>query len=301
MSIDRILHRRVVRGRRASRPARLAAVAVLALMCTPLGCTAASGGPVASRAAAAAAQVTIVHGLRGKLVDVYVDGALLLPAFEPDKITDPTAVAAGPHKIELRDAGAAITSTPNATATADLAPGSATTIVAYFGDNDTWTVATYPSVEPAPSIAGRGRLVFRNNSSAGPVDISVDGALVVQHLVAPLEAVDEVGARPAHRVEVRGSSGVVVPADDVEVTAGRTRILYLVGSGSDLTWLTQEALPTASRPSSIATGNSGLAASAPSTAGSLGGGTLLLAGVVAVATLCAAASTRRRSARTGRR
>ncbi len=219
----------------------------------------ASGASAPSRAATTA-KVTIVHGLRGKLVDIYVDGSLFLPAFQPDRITDPTTVPSGAHKIELREAGSAATSTPNATAEATLAAGSATTIVAYFTKDSKWTVATYPGTEPAPSASGAGRVVFRNNSSVGPVDVSVDGSKTVSQLAAPSEVVQELAARPAYKIEATAAGGVVVPAQDVAVTAGRTRVLYLVGNSNDLTWLTQDAVTTATTPGSVGTGNSGLAA-----------------------------------------
>ena len=219
----------------------------------------ASGASASSRAALTA-KVTIVHGLRGKLVDIYVDGSLFLPAFQPDRITDPTTVPSGAHKIELREAGSPATSTPNATAEATLAAGSATTIVAYFTADSKWTVATYPGTEPAPSTSGDGRVVFRNNSSVGPVDVSVDGSKMVSQLAAPSEVAKELAARPSYKVEATAAGGVVVPAQDVAVTAGRTRVLYLVGNSSDLTWLTQDAATNATRPGSVGTGNSGLAA-----------------------------------------
>ncbi|MGH9271385.1 MAG: DUF4397 domain-containing protein, partial [Ilumatobacteraceae bacterium] len=70
--------------------------------------TVAAGG-VASTASAqeAPGTVRVVHGLRGLVADIYVDGALALPTFQPERSTDPLPLAAGDHVVEIRTGGAA--------------------------------------------------------------------------------------------------------------------------------------------------------------------------------------------------
>ena len=43
--------------------------------------------------------VTIVHGFRGLVADVYLDGTLILESFEPERATDPVQLAAGDHEL----------------------------------------------------------------------------------------------------------------------------------------------------------------------------------------------------------
>ena len=69
------------------------------------------------------ADLVIVHGLRGFTADVYVDGKLLINTFQPERSTDPMAVPAGSHLVEIREAGTGADTTPALTATIDLAAG----------------------------------------------------------------------------------------------------------------------------------------------------------------------------------
>ena len=56
--------------------------------------------------------VRVVHGLRGLVADIYLDGNLALPTFQPERATDPLAIPAGDHVVDIRSAGAAATDTP---------------------------------------------------------------------------------------------------------------------------------------------------------------------------------------------
>ena len=64
----------------------------------------------------------VVHGLRGLVADIYLDGTLALPTFQPERATDPLAIPAGDHLVEIRAAGAAATETPLLTQTVTV-PG----------------------------------------------------------------------------------------------------------------------------------------------------------------------------------
>ena len=50
--------------------------------------------------------VTVVHGVPGLTVDVYVNGGLTLPDFAPGTITDPLSLPEGTYDIEIYPAGA---------------------------------------------------------------------------------------------------------------------------------------------------------------------------------------------------
>ena len=67
--------------------------------------------------------VRVVHGLRGLVADIYLDGTLVLPTFQPERSTDPLAIPAGDHLVEIRAAGAAATETPLLTQTVTVPGG----------------------------------------------------------------------------------------------------------------------------------------------------------------------------------
>lgn len=56
--------------------------------------------------------IRVVHGLRGLVADIYLDGTLTLPTFQPERSTEPLPIPAGDHLIEIRSAGAAMTDAP---------------------------------------------------------------------------------------------------------------------------------------------------------------------------------------------
>ena len=68
--------------------------------------------PTASAQDAGTAELVIVHGLRGFTADLYVDGKLLINTFRPERSTDPMAVPAGSHLVEIREAGTGADTTP---------------------------------------------------------------------------------------------------------------------------------------------------------------------------------------------
>ena len=42
----------------------------------------------------------MVHGLRGLVADVYLDGTLVLLMFQPERSTDPLPIPVGPHLVD---------------------------------------------------------------------------------------------------------------------------------------------------------------------------------------------------------
>src|SRR6476646_6009607 len=105
----------------------LVAFAVVGALCVSMIAT----RTVVASAQTATGTVTVVHGLRGVVADVYIDGALALPAFEPERVTDPITVPAGPHHVEIRLAGTPATSPPAVTADVEVVADARQSIVAH--------------------------------------------------------------------------------------------------------------------------------------------------------------------------
>lgn len=232
------------------------------------GLLASPGAASAQDPAPATATVTIVHGLRGELVDVYVDGALTLEGFKPERTTDPLQVPAGDHLVELREGGSDVDDTPFATATLTVVAGTNVSVVAHLGADGEPTVSAFEN-DLGALAPGEARLVARNTAFVPPVSVLLDDAPVVDELASPEEYGVELAGR-TYGVEVRGvpDTGVLVPRNDVVVPEGSSTIMYLVGAQRDdsLIWIGQSIDGLATPPSAVPTGNSGLAS--PTTDGS---------------------------------
>jgi hypothetical protein len=232
-------------------------------------CIVAAGvvGPWVSGAMAAASQqapatVTLVHGVRGLVADVYLDGALALPAFQPERTTDPLSLPAGSHDVAVRNAGDPADATPLVAATVDLPAGSRLSAVVHLGADGNPT-ATLFTEDVAPLPAGAARVIVRQVAAAPPIDVRLDGAPLASGLANPQEASTQV-APGNHTLEANltGNPDPALPPQDVPTAEGRATILYLVGSAGDnsLVWLAQPLDGLQSAPSAVFTGSDGLAA-----------------------------------------
>ncbi len=120
----------------------------------------------------AVGNVTVVHGIPGLDVDVYVNGALAIPGFTPDTITDPIELDAGDYDVAIRAAGADPTSDPVLTASATVNTGDNLALVAHLQEDGTPTISAFANdVSPVPFR--RSRLVVRHLAAAPAVDISL--------------------------------------------------------------------------------------------------------------------------------
>ena len=243
-------------------------------------------------AAAEPASVTVVHGLRGLVADVQVDGKVVLKGFAEERSTDPLPIPAGSHRIVVTSTGDAA-GTPVIDTTISLAPGENWSLVAHLDGKGKPTLTSFRN-DDAPIPAGQGRVVLRNTAAAPSVQIVVDGK-AIGAAVATGGATAVLLPAAAHTVTVMapGGSSTLLGAQTVDVPAGSSTLLYLIGSSRDnsLGWLTQTFISgQTSAPAGVPTGTSGLKDTPPSQ----GSVTLL-----AVLLLVAARSTQVASRRLG--
>jgi hypothetical protein len=222
-------------------------------------------GGAASAQEPAAASVTLVHGVRGLIADVYLDGALALPAFEPERTTDPLSIPAGPHSVDVRTAGAASDAQPLVSANVDLPAGGQFSAVVHLAQDGSPTITLYPD-DLSQVPAGEARVVVRHAAAAPPINVSLDGAAVATGLANSAQAGTDT-APGSHTVAVAlgdGTTPALAP-EDVPLNEGASTVLYLVGSASDnsLVWLAQQRTGVQSAPSSVRSGVDGLAAAKP--------------------------------------
>jgi hypothetical protein len=225
----------------------------------------ASGPGAAAQEAPSApgsATVTLVHGLRGVVADVYVDGNQVLSAFAPERITDPMPLAAGSHQIEVFGVADDPNGPPLVAKTLDLpATGSFSAVLHTGSDGDARLTVYSDDASPVPP--GAARVVVRHAAAAPAIDVKVDGRSVVAGLTNPKEAGTQT-APGSHTLEVRdnGRGTQVIAPQTLPIEEGTSTNLYLVGSADDNTviWLAHKVGGIQSAPAAVQTGTDGLAA-----------------------------------------
>ncbi len=200
--------------------------------------------------------VTVIHGVPGLTVDVYVNDDLTLEAFAPDTVTEPLELPAGDYNIKIFPEGAdPATETPAIEGDTTLPAGANASIVAHLAEDGTPMLSVF--VNDVSEIAsGQARLVVRHTAAAPAVDVLANGSPVFTNLANPNEQMADVPAG-AYSVSVAatGTTDPVIGPVDLTLEAGTAYFVYAVGSLEDenLNVLTQtitglgaaEATPTA--------------------------------------------------------
>lgn len=142
----------------------LASLGLVALPCLAIS-------PARAEPAAAAAHVTVVHGVLGLTVDVYVNGALTLEDFAPRTIAGPLALPAGSYDIVIVAANGDPAS-PAIQDTATLSGGTDVSLVAHLAADGAPTLTAFANdVRPAGLL--QGRIAVRHAAAAPRVDVPV--------------------------------------------------------------------------------------------------------------------------------
>jgi len=181
------------------------------------------------------AQVSVIHGIPGLTVDVFVNGELTLPGFEPGEVAGPLALPAGDYELAIAPAGSPIEDAV-LTGTAAVTDGLNASIVAHLSEMGDPGIAIF--VNDTSSIAaGESRLVVRHTAAAPAVDILLaDGTPLFEGVTNPNEGQLDV---PAGTYDVRiapagaGVEAAVFSVDGVELPEGTARIVYAAGSLAD--------------------------------------------------------------------
>ncbi len=202
---------------------------------------AAKSGVVAgsSTAAGATGLVTVIHGVPGLTVDVYVNGALTLPGFAPSTITKPLALPEGNYRIQITPAGKDTTQTVISGSTF-LPAGANVSIIAHLTEAGAPTLSVY--VNDLKGLAeGKSRLVVRHTAAAPAVDVNLyrgnEGRKVVGKLPGlsnPAEiAADVRPGRYTATLSPAGSSTVVFGPAPLRLRPENAYIVYAIGSLND--------------------------------------------------------------------
>jgi hypothetical protein len=187
-----------------------------------------------AHAAEGDAQLSVLHGVPGLTVDVWVNGDRTLDDFTPGTLAGPLALPAGAYELAITASNAADASAPvigpvtvtlaangNYTAVANLDAGGKPT--ANFFTNDVSQIA-----------AGKGKLTVRHTAAAPAVDVLAGGAAVITNLANPGGQTLSLypGTIPA-AVAATGTTAPVIGPADVTVAEGTHTVVYAWGSLAD--------------------------------------------------------------------
>jgi Domain of unknown function (DUF4397) len=200
------------------------------------GAVAAATLLVASPAhAAGPSKVSVVHGIPGQPVDVYVNGKKTLDNFQPSAVAGPLSLPAGKYDIVIVKPGDPVSS-PIIKVDQAAVPGDANiSLVAHLTADGKPTLT--PFVNDTKTLApGKTRLVVRHTAAAPAVDVRAGGQPVFKNLTNPNEAKADLAAGTVSAdVVLAGTSTVAIPAANLNLAEGTSTIVYAIGSAQDKT------------------------------------------------------------------
>ena len=215
-----------------------------------------------AQAAEGDAQLSVLHGVPGLTVDVWVNGERTLDDFAPSTLAGPLALPAGSYDIAITAADAADASAPViGPVTVDLAAKGNYTAVANLGADGKPTANLFTN-DVSQIAAGKGKLTVRHTAAAPAVDVLAGGSAVISNLSNPKEKTLTLdpGTVPA-AVAATGTTQPVIGPADVSVKEGTHTIVYAWGSLADknLQLAVQTIDGLHSAPGSVPGGRSGAA------------------------------------------
>ena len=236
--------------------------------------------------AADPAKLSVLHGVPGLTVDVWVNGERTLDDFTPGSLAGPLDLPAGTYTVAITAADAADASAP-AIGPVDLAleAGKNYTAVAHL-DAAGAPTATLFTNDISATAAGEGRLTVRHVAAAPGVDILAGTTPVITNLTNPNEKVLNL---PAGTVSASvTATGTTTPAllgpADVPVVEGTSTIVYAWGSATaspaTLALATQTITGLHSNPSGVNAGEVGLVSDDGSSAWTFAIAGLAIAGLI---------------------
>jgi hypothetical protein len=215
----------------------------------------------ASPAFAASSQVSVVHGIPGQPVDVYVNGTKTLSNFQPGKVAGPLTLPEGSYDIALTKPGDPVSSAILSVKGAKVPGGANISLVAHLTADGKPTLTPFVN-DVSKLSAGQARLTVRHTAAAPAVDVRAGGKVVFPNLTNPKEAKADLPAGTVKAdVVLAGTDTVVLGPANLDLKEGTSTIVYAVGSADDktLTLVAQTISGLHSAPGGVPSGSGGLA------------------------------------------
>ncbi|MCY1673733.1 DUF4397 domain-containing protein [Pseudarthrobacter sp. SL88] len=183
------------------------------------------------------ALLSVLHGVPGLTVDVWVNGALTLDDFTPGTLAGPLELAAGDYQIAITAADATSADNPViGPVDVELEEGSNYTAVAHLNADGAPTATLFTNDTKAPRNDRKGKLTVRHVAAAPAVDVLAGGKAVIEGLSNPDGATLKLKAGTySASVAAAGTTDPVIGPADVTVEGGKNTIVYAWGSLADKT------------------------------------------------------------------
>jgi hypothetical protein len=192
----------------------------------------------AGAASVSASFVSVVHGIPGATVDVYVNDALFLEDFEPETIAGPVVLPAATYDIAIYAADAdPATDAPVIDAPGVIVPaGVDAAVVAHLDASGAPTASVFVN-DVSEIAAGEARLTIRHTAEAPEVDVYANGSIELTPgaFINGTESVVDVAAGTYEATVTAPSdpSTVLAPLGDVTLVEGVNTIVYAIGTYPD--------------------------------------------------------------------
>lgn len=189
------------------------------------------------------AEIMLLHGIPGVPVDVAVDGAVVLPDFQPGAMQDISAFAGQTlSDLAVRVAGTEDVAIGPVASFPVPASGSYT-VVAHLDAEGTPTITPFEN-DTSAVADGTGRLTIRHTAAAPAVDIVLaDGSRPIEGAANGASAGLDLPAGEIAGAQIAPAGGEpIADVPTVELKAGTNLIVYAVGSLEDgsFTFYTEE-------------------------------------------------------------
>jgi Domain of unknown function (DUF4397) len=187
-----------------------------------------------AQAAEGDAQLSVLHGVPGLTVDVWVNGDRTLDDFTPGSLAGPLALPPGAYELAITASDAADASAPAiGPVTVTLAANGNYTAVANLDAAGKPTANLFTNdVSQIP--AGKGKLTVRHTAAAPAVDVLAGGSAVVTNLANPSEQTLTLDPGTiSAAVAATGTTAPVIGPADLTVSEGTHTMVYAWGSLTD--------------------------------------------------------------------
>ena len=224
--------------------------------------------PASAALAQTTNSVSVLHGIPGLTVDVYVNGDLTIPNFEFEMMAGPLELPDGDYEIEIFAAGADPSVDSPALATG--APGIAVagginaTIVAHLNEGGDPTLSVFVN-DISTIAAGEARVTVNHTAAAPAVDVLANDAVLLPNIANGAgQGADVPAATYNVKVVPTGATDPVVFETDLPLAEGANTIVHAIGdlAGGTFTVAVQSITGLGAAPTGVPTGDAGLATSA---------------------------------------
>lgn len=181
------------------------------------------------------ALLSVLHGVPGLTVDVWVDGKLTLNDFTPGTLAGPLELEEGDYDIAITAADAASAEHPViGPVSVDLDEGGNYTAVAHLSASGAPTASLFENSTKGLRNERKGKLTVRHVAAAPTVDVLANGKPVIEDLSNPDEAALKLReGTVSAAVAAAGTTTPVIGPTDIAVEGGTNTIVYAWGSLAD--------------------------------------------------------------------